>query len=164
MSAREPREYLIVRNVQSALLAMTLAGGYHYSVQAAAVKLNPDVDVETLVGETAVRPFVLLEVLPDAWVIGGTSKNRAEIKMPVRIHWVNEFTEETDEARQLMYFRGIADVERAIVLDITRGNLAFDTRIVSRALHKDPEGDGAQVWAMVDTIITVMREYGQPDS
>ncbi len=157
----EPIEYQVVRNLQTALFAITLAGGYHYSIGATAVKLDPNADIEALIGDQALRPFVILEVQPDSWLIGGTSKNRAEIKLPVTIHWVSEADELDDEARILTFFRGCADVERAITVDITRGNLAFDTRIVQRRL--DRVIDGSQVWAMVDVDIAVKREYGQPD-
>ncbi len=158
----EPREYQIVRNVQAALLSMTLAGGYHFSVQAAAVKLNADVDVDALVGETALRPFLILEVFPETWeyALHGV----VALRLPLRVHWAHEIDEVTDEARMQMFFRGCADIERALAVDVSRGGLANDTRVISRQLHRRPDGDGAEVWAMVDLEIRTRRTYGQPDS
>ena len=61
-------------------------------------------------------------------------------KTPGNIRWVSEPAESIDfddVARMLMFFRGCADVERAITRDITRGGLAAKTRAL-KVLHKAP--------------------------
>ena len=45
--------------------------------------------------------------------------------------------------------------------DITRGDLAVDTRVVKREV--DLRVEGTQVWAMVDLVVNVRRTFGQPN-
>lgn len=156
----EPTEYQIVQNLQAALQAIAVASGYHFDVAAAAVKLDPNVNVEALIRPGGPRPFIVIEVKPDSFVYSPAS--RATLTMPVTIHWVSETTPTDDTSRLLTYFRGIADVERAIVKDVSRGSRAKDTRITKRSYATAV--DGSQVWAIVDTDIETRRVYGQPDA
>ena len=82
--------------------------------------------------------------------------------LPVTIHWVGESYPHIDESRMQTFFRGCADVERAIGADPTRGGLAVDTRILQRT--EDDSTAGAQVWAVIDTEIRLYRTDGQPDA
>jgi hypothetical protein len=156
----EPNEYQIVLNLQTALLAITVVGGYHYDVAALAVKLDPNQDVEALLAPAGPRPFVVLEVKPERWEYFPASQLR--LVLPVTIYWVHDSDPTVDLSRLRTYLRGCADVERAIAVDITRGGRAVDTRIVKRT--HDAIGDGAQVWAVVDTEIITHRTFGAPDA
>lgn len=156
----DPIEYRVIRNLQAALQAISIAAGYHFDVQAVAVKLDPNVAIEALVAPDGPRPFILIDVAPERW--GMVERPRGlRLVMPVTIHWVSDSTPTVDESRQLVFLKGCADVEQAIALDITRGGLAFETRIVKREIEKAP--DGAEVWAMVDTELVVHRDYGSPN-
>ena len=157
--ALEAREYLIVRHLQSALQQITVASGYHYDVAAIAVKLDPNHAVETLLAPAGPRPFVLIEVKPDRWDYFPSMQVR--IVMPITLHWVSEAQPLDDESRMQLYFRGCADVERAIMADISRGGNATDTRVLTRVL--DTTNEGTQAWARIDTEIRVNRRYGSPD-
>lgn len=156
-----PREYLIVLNIQAALQAMRTRDGYHFNVEQIAIKLDANDDVESRIGDYAVRPFTVLQVNPDGWKVGGSRPNRADIVMPMTIFWMNETEDQTDTGRMLMFYQGFADVERALARDITRGSLAQDTLITSRTM-RDREA-GAQVWAQVDFEVRTCRTYGEPD-
>lgn len=155
----DPIEFRIIQNLQAALQAIRSEDGFHYDVQAAAVRLDPNVDIESLIGDAAQRPFVLIDAHPESW--NYQPAQQLVMVMPFTVHWISEATETTDEARLQTYFRGCADVEKAIATDITRGGLAFDTLITKRTL--DRVVDGREVWAMVDGTIRVYREYGKPN-
>jgi hypothetical protein len=154
----EPREYQIVQSLQAALQAISVAGGYYFDVVATAVKLDPNQDVEDLIAPGGPRPFVVLELKPDTWEYTPAGQLRLAVKLAV--HWVSDSTPTDDASRLQTFFRGCADVERAIALDISRGGLAVDTRITGRTL--DLAVDGAQVWAVLDVEILTRRTYGSP--
>jgi hypothetical protein len=156
----EPIEYQIVRNLQSALQLITVVGGYHFTVAATAVKLDPNQGIEALIAPTGPRPFIVIEVKPETRRYSPAKRTR--LVLPVTIHWVSESTPTIDESRLQTYFRGCADVERAIAIDIGRGGLATDTQIVDCVY--DTAIDGAQVWAQINIEISINRIYGQPDA
>ena len=156
----EPIDYQIVRNLQTALRAITVAGGYHYDVASLAVKLDPNQDIEQLIGDQALRPFVILEPTPGTWEY--QPSKRVKLTIPVTIHWVQESDPTVDESRLLTCCRGVADVEQAIAVDIFRGALAIDTRITRVRFETVP--DSAQVWVMVEIEISLIRIYGQPNT
>lgn len=153
----EPIEYRIVLDVQATLQAIRQADGYHYDVAATAVKLDPDQNAETLVAPGGARPFVLIEVHPETWVHHPASQ--VVLQMPIRLYWVYDTDPAADESLARTFFRGCADLERAIALRPDRGGYARDTRIVNR----DYRQRGPQVWVMVDLSIQVDRTFGVPD-
>lgn len=154
----EPREFRILQNLQAALLAISVAGGYHHTVAASAVKLDPDVDVESLIGATPLLPFLILDVAPDVF---SYSPQMANISLPVTVHFVNDSDVTNDLSWIREHLRLCADIEQAICQDISRGGLAIDTRIVSREAHT---GEGSRVWTMVKLDIGVRRTYGAPNA
>jgi len=154
----DPVEFRIVEHLQAALLAISVAGGYHHDVAAFAVKLDPNHDVESLIGATAKRPFAILALDPDTFSYSPSMMVR--IAMPATVHFVND-SDPTDDASWIEeYFTLCADVERAVAQDITRGGLAIDTRIVQREYRSF---QGQQVWAQVKLDIGVRRTYGSPN-
>jgi len=155
----DPIDYLVVRNLQAALGAMTVVGGYHYDLAGTAVKLDPNHKVEDFIKPDGPRPFVILDLQPEDWNYQPAKQLR--LVMPVRVHWVGESTVTDDTSRMRTFLCGCADIERAVAADVTRGGLAVDTRIVRR--QADDSTEGAQVWAIVDLEITLYRTYGQPD-
>lgn len=155
----EPREYRIVRNLQAALAAMTVAGGYFYDASATVVKLDPDHDAHALVQPGGPRPFLILDIGSEQWRYA--QANEIKLVLPVTVHWVGESDPTVDEDRVRMFYRATADVETAVAVDISRGGLAADTRIVGRQLVETVEGP--QVWAQVSLEIHLHRQYGQPN-
>jgi hypothetical protein len=155
-----PSEYQAIADLKTALLQMAVAGGYHFDIAAAAVKLDPNCDVESLIAPGGPRPFVVIEVKKDSWSF--SPAKRCTILLPVTIHWVSDSTPTDDVSRLLTFFQGCADVERAIAVDVSRGGHAMDTRITGRSYATAL--DGAQVWAMVDVDLPTRRVYGQPDA
>jgi hypothetical protein len=155
----EPIEYQIVLNLQTALLAIAVAGGAHYNVAGGAVKLDPNQNVEALITPGGPRPFVLIEIKPERREYFPSSQ--LHLFRPIAIHWVSDSDATVDSSRLQVALRGVADVERAIALDITRGGLAYETRIVDTNLDAFP--DHAEVWTVTETEIVLHRTYGEPD-
>lgn len=154
----EPIEYLIVRNLQTALLAIAVASGYHFTVAALAVKLDPNQDVESIIAPDGPRPFVIIEVNPETREYAPASQTT--LRIPIRIHWIHDSDPTVDESFLQTFYRGCADIERAVAVDTGRGGRATDTRLVACAY----DTLGAQVWAKVDLLIKVDRTYGAPDA
>ena len=155
----EPLEFRIIQNLQTALRAISVANGYHHDIAALAVKLDPDQDVESLIGDEALRPFLILALSPDAYEYV-EKPVRILLRMPFIIHVINNTDPKEDDSKLQTYLRLCADVETAIAIDIERGDLATDTRIFEREMH---ELEGQQVWAMVKGEIREHRTYGAPN-
>lgn len=155
----EPIEYRVVLSIQAALQAITIAGGYHYDVVSAAVKLDPNVAVETLINPGGTRPLILIEVNPVEWEY--QPAHRTKVRLPLTVHWVKDSTPTDDTSRMLAFFRGCADIEKAITVDITRGGLASDTRITRETF--DTAVEGSRVWAQVEMTAHLHRTYGSPN-
>ena len=158
----DPIEYQIVKSLQTALLAISIAGGYHFDVAALTVKLDPNHKVEDLIAPDGPRPFLIVEPTPENLQYFPASQVR--LVMPVTIHWVSDATPTDDDSRLLTYFKGCADVEKAIAKDEatrTHGGLAVDTTIVKRTF--ETAVDGAQVWASIDLEIVLHRTFGVPN-
>jgi hypothetical protein len=154
----EPNEYQILLNLQQALQQIAVSGGYYFDVDPAAVRLDVNVDDEALAGAGRLRPFIVLEPQPESWEY--SPAKQLLLVMPVLIHWVGDAAESSDPVRLQTFFRGCADVERAIAVDVQRGGLAADTRITERTL--DATTDGSTVWARVKTEMRIHRAFGQP--
>lgn len=155
----EPIEFRIVQNLQADLRAIGVADGYHIPITDVAVKLDPNHAVDTINAPDGARPLVLIEVNPESWIYEPTSQ--VKLIMPITVHWVSESDPTDDESRMRTYFRGCADVEKAIAVDLSRGGLAVDTRIEKRTF--DTAVDGSQVWARIELRIQLHRTYGQPN-
>lgn len=154
----EPHEFQVVQSLQDALQTITVGGGYHYTVNPAAVLLDLDPGVEALTAPGGFRPFIVLELGEERWELVEKPFGLLLV-VPWTIYWVHDM-DPTNEASFLQtYYRGCADVERAIAADVNRGGLATETRIVQRT----PSRIGAQVWATIDGDCRVYRTYGQPD-
>ncbi len=165
----EPIEYLVMLDLQTALRQISIHDGYFHDVAGLAVKLDPNQGVEELVDPNGARPFLVLEKRPERWeysgavdyLLGGTpGMDQFLLTMPVVIHWINRSDPTIDESRMQEFFRGCADIETAIGIDRTRGNLAVDTRVTQRTY--DEAFDSAQVWAMVEAEVRIYRTLGLP--
>ncbi len=154
----EPVEYRVLQHLQTALRAITVAGGYWYDVATLAVKLDANSAVEDLIGDSALRPFYILEAPADRFEY--QPSERVRVLMPFRVHAVHESNPTVDADWIKTYFRLCADVERAIAVDIHRGGLATDTRVQTREFRTF---EGSQVWAIVAGEIRVPRLYGAPN-
>lgn len=156
----EPLDYQIVLNLQTALAAMTTAGGYHYTMPVGAVRLNADANVEDLRKDAGMRPFILFELGEQRWGRDQYQPNmRIAHILQVGIAWVQDSDSADDTSLLKTFFRGAADVEKAITADVTRGGLATDTTIAG----VERTGEGAEVWAVVIAEIKTYRTFGRPN-
>lgn len=156
----DPIDYLIVRDLQTALRGIAVSSGYHSTVAAVAVKLDPDQDVESLILPDGQRPLAILAVAPEAWDYAPA--NQVHITWPITVHWIADSDPTDDTSRMHAYLCGCADVERAIAIDSSRGGRAVDTRILKRAM--DGSIGGAAVWAVIELEVSFHRTFGAPDA
>ncbi len=156
----EPVDFLVVTNLQTALRAIAVASGYHYDVTSAAVKLDPNQAVEDLVRPDGLRPFVLLEPKPATWDYG--FDRQVTRWVPLTIHWVHDADPTDDTSRLKTFYRGCADVEKAVAADLTRGGYGKDTQIVEQVY--DEGRDGSQVWARTEVRVLLERQFGSPNA
>lgn len=160
----DPIEFRIITNMQTALQSIRRVDGYHHDLESVAVRLDPNYDIEALVGEATVeadsplRPFIVLVTSPDLFDYYPSKQLR--LLMPFIIHAVNDSDPTDDQELQKTYFKLCADVETAIAIDVTRGALATDTRILEREMH---EPIGQLVWSMIKGEIRLQRTYGAPN-
>ena len=166
----EPLEFRALQALQAALQGVAGAG-YYYDLAASAVKLDPDQGVDELLEAFGPRPYVILEVTPDRWAYN-YGADQVKVVLPVTVHWVHEPTRTSDQMlgepesahdadRLQVFWRGCADVERAIGRDVHLGGLVTDTRILNRRWVPS-EQDSQRIWAAIETEITLHRTYGQP--
>jgi hypothetical protein len=156
MSLPEPNEYQMVLNLQAALLAIAVASGYYHDLSPTAVRLDANANIEELIGENQVRPFVLINVLPETRTYSPAM--RVDIATPIEIHFVNEPPDPDDATRLREFFRARADIERAVTRDITRGGTAIDTKILDNSLE---QVDGTSlVWTKTQLRVLSRRVYG----
>jgi hypothetical protein len=154
----EPITFRVVQNLQAALEAISIVGGYFHDVAQTAVKLDPNVNVETLIGDQRLRPFVIIEVGPEPFEY--QPAKRLKQRIPIVIHAVHDSDPADDSSWLKTFTRLCADVEQAITKDISRGGVASDTRVVTTEFKSF---DGQLVWAFVSIEIVVHRTYGAPN-
>jgi hypothetical protein len=162
----EPVDFRILQILQGAFQGLDVRTGAYATVNATAVKLDPDIDVETLLGSQAVRPFVLLEQLPDA-PDDECEKGNIGITLNFRAHYVADSDATDDASRARTYARANADIERAVAgvffaTPSPLGMLSRSIKVVRRAY--DTVQNGAQIWTLNDLAVRVERDYGQPDT
>lgn len=165
----EPLDFLLLANLKAALQAIRVADGYYYGVDDAAVKMDAETTIDELVGPESLRPFVLIEPRPEEWEYHPSGE--VLYSVPLTLHWVHdplpmsdallgEPAQAEDASRMRVYYRGVADIEKAITRDTSRGGRSVDTRITGRRWN--PVNSGQDVWAEIDIELKVYRTYGVP--
>ena len=163
----EPIDFRILANLKAALQAIAVSAGFYYDVDDAAVKLDADHGVEEMLAPNGPRPCLVIELRQESWEYHAAGE--VLYTMPLTVHWwhtpappadalLGEPTPPQDEDRMQMYFRGVADIEKSVTADTSRGGLAVDTRITDRRWN--PVNGGNDVWAEVDLELRVYRTYG----
>jgi hypothetical protein len=155
----EPLEHQIVLDVQTALQGIAIASGYFYDVAAAAVSVDPADHIEALTGVLDLQPFLIVEVSPGRQ-IEYLPASRMRETIPIDITAAADAAPLVATSRLNVFQRLKADVEKAIVADVTRSGLAVDTRITD--VQMGMMVGGARVLAVVSADVRVYREYGAP--
>ncbi|HXV60649.1 MAG TPA: hypothetical protein VEK15_08145 [Vicinamibacteria bacterium] len=161
----EPIEYGIVKNMQAALQGIKQTAGYHHTVEALAIKLDPNHKVEDLKPEDGRRPFVLADwSSPDA-LDSFEKPDRMLRNWPVTVHAIGDVDVESDDARALKHFQLCADVETAVIAAWKAGTLGSTVQnvlLASRELRLN-EPEGREVWSIIGWVIQHRRELGVPN-
>lgn len=158
----EPIEYQIALNVQNTLKGIAVASGYFHTVASLAVKLDPNHKVEDLIAGAnppPPRPWLVLEWLQDQ-IEYDERPNRVKIQQLGVIHLVHNTDPTDDTSKMKTFFRLCADAEQALAVDVTRGSLAYETRVLGRTMS---ELERNEIWVSVAFVVVGKRTYGKPN-
>lgn len=169
MPTTEPFDYRLFAGLKAALRAISVANGYYYDVAHAAVKLDAEHGVEDLVAPNGPRPAIIIELRSEVWEYLGSGE--VHYAIPATLHWLGtavpledavsgEPTPPDDEDRMRVYFRGLADIEKAITRDESLGGVSQKAQITDRRWNH--VNGGQDVWAEVDVEFGNYRTYGAP--
>jgi hypothetical protein len=151
----------ILKNVRTTLQANTVAGGYNYTVAAGSVSLDPTVNLMTINGVDL--PFIVIEATPDGNIQYFPSEQKYEIfrlNLIARVDAINGALDPT--ARADAWEKMIADFEKALTVDHTRGGNAVDTRLGTPAPFV---GVGSPICVIVQPVdVKFYRRYGDPNA
>ena len=157
----EPVGYRILLNLQETLEGISKSAGYHFTVAAGAVSVDPLDAVEIIVGRATESPFFVIEAGVGGRPTYQPSNQLIEV-LPANINaFANAEAQRDMVARVKTYERLCADIEKAVVVDITRGGLAGDTRIVSKQMNVT--SGSLRVVAVVQLEMRLRRFYGSPN-
>ncbi|MCP4200650.1 MAG: hypothetical protein GY769_01790 [bacterium] len=154
----EPLEYQIIKDLQESLRAISIVSGFFHDVNRVAVKLDADAKIEELIGSSGLRPFIILEI--ETEIFQHFPSEQLRLRMPFTVHFVNDTDPTEDDDLLRSHLRASADIEKAISVDITRGKLAHETKIVGRE-KRDYEGQ--LIWSLISIEILNNRTYGEPN-
>ena len=164
----EPNEYRLVLALQAAIRRLRTADGYFFDIDDDAVKLDGDEDIERLTAADGPRPFAIIEPRPESWTY---SPGSVVIEQPFTVFVATDAVAAadpitgapaptTDADRMRTFWRLVADVERAIGVDVSLGGTCVDARITRRTWLRDIESQ--MVVAEIELDAKVYREYGKP--
>lgn len=157
----EPIQYDILLNVQTALRAISTAGGYHHDVASGAVSIDAADGLELLMATLIHDPFFVVEFSSTSQPDYFPAEQMREF-LPIMISAAANAEQITKESKAKTYAHLCSDIEKALVVDHTRGALATDTRIGPKQWFFGG-GNSTRVLATVDVVVRVYREYGKPD-
>lgn len=153
-----PIEFGVIKDLQAALQAIDQADGYHHTVTAASVKLDPNESAESQRASGGQRPYIMIELGEDAHDQAERPMG-VQLELPLIVHWIHDAADNDDDSLLLTYLQGCSDVEKAIAIDVSRGGRASNTRITSRRL----EFTGSEVWALIGVVVRLRRGFGEPN-
>ena len=149
----------LIQNVADSLRAINAASGYYLTVQPESVKTEP-ADLLTAPGPNL--PMFLVAASQRAPRIFHPSK-RVRETVAVDITAAADVGDTTDPTAKLTACEQLAaDMEKALALDITRGQIAMVTRVLDPQFWMNM-GNQARVIVVQPVDIEVQRIYGQPD-
>lgn len=137
--------------------AMTVAGGYHYDIQAASVVSDP---VNILTVPAALLPFILVEPSPSTRVYQPASLVMIDAEFLVTFRLMADGTDPTRKAQAGENF--FQDLERAIASNFTLGGLVIDTRVQEPDGPMVGMGDNNNVFGILKLKTQYIRPYGTP--
>ena len=156
----EPIEYDIVLDYQSTLRTISVVGGYFHDVDTNAVSIDPADHFEMMTGTLLYSPYILIEISSARPPKYFPAMQMLEV-LSVDITVVADAVQLVAASRYQTYERLAADVEQALVVDITRGGRVSDTKIVDRQMLWT--AGGQRVVAAIQTEARLHREYGKPN-
>ncbi len=147
----------IRKDLQASLQAMTLAGGYHWDVKPTSVVRDP-VNLE-LVSPTETPFFVLGETEP----VKREFFPALQLEDQILVMLYGRVDGFGQDAKDDAFENVIADIEKALNVDIKRGGHASDTRLRQPfASATGLQNQTMVIFAQPIEVRLEMRTYGQP--
>ncbi len=167
--ATEPVDYRLMAALKASLQGISQSSGYFYDLDDQAVKLDPEHGVEEMTAANGPRPCVIVEAQVETWEYHPAGE--VLYTLPVIVHWIHapapladavlgEPVPPQDEDRMRMYYRGVADVEKAIAENSALNAITSGAKITGRRWN--PVNGGNDVWAEVDVEFRIYPTYGSP--
>ena len=148
----------IQQSLATAIRAMTVAGGYTYNVQATSVMLDP-VNLETL--SPAMLPAFYVHI-DSPGERGFLSPMRVKDRLNFTVVARADATGLAFDRKHTTFAALVADLEKALTVDITRGGLATDTKLGQPEAPLMQLGNGNIVVVVQPVSVLTYRVYGQP--
>ena len=149
----------IRKNLQAALQAISRASGYHNDVKATSVRRDP---VYLLTVPPTELPFFVLgetDPLQRVFTPALGVEDHILVKLYARVDSPGLDTSQKDDAFENL----LADIERALTVDITRGGNASDTRLhPAEAAAMGAANQPIVILSQAIEIRGALRIYGQP--
>jgi len=148
----------IRKSVQAALQAMSVAGGYHWDVKPSSVVRDP---VSLLTVAATETPFFVLgetEPMNRTFFPAMEMEDAILLRLYARVDAPGLEANRKDDAFENL----IADIEKALTVDITRGQNAIDTRLHQPEASATGLPNQNMVLVMQPIEIRTHRQYGQP--
>lgn len=156
----EPLSYRILLDLQEALRGIFAGGGYFFTVAPESVSVDPLDALAVVTGASSPSPFFVVYML----ALGRPEyhpANRIREFLPVSIIAFANAEANNPTSWVKTCERLVADIEKAILVDHTRGGLAGDTRITGRLMR--PVTGSLRVEVVVQLEIRMYRFYGSPN-
>lgn len=151
----DSKRLAIIKNIQAALQAISVASGYNYTVPAASVVYDPAVNLLGMNG--ADLPFMVIEATPDGGKDYYPAEQLREI-FRVNIYARIDVDSSDPTARATGWERLAQDIEKALTQDLTRGGNAVDTRL---GVPSPFIGVGSNIVILLQPVeIRIYRSYG----
>jgi hypothetical protein len=161
----DPIEFRIVKSLQAALRLIATSGGYHYTVQGLAVKLDPEHEIEKLIPGAdppfgPPRPFFVLDMTGNDAFEYPERSGRVRRVMPVTVFAIHDSDPTDDDSKLEVFNRLCADIETALVASGSHGGLSMGVTLRSRRMH---DREGQEILAQVSGEVPLHRRYGFPN-
>lgn len=157
MAVNDPRELQLLQSLQTALRAMTVAGGYLFTVKSTSVVLDADNIFD--VSDTEL-PFFIVEPTDDG-------SRSFEPALQLEDEFVATITARYDakgadpDRRNSLGLRLAGEIEKALTVDIERDGLAADTRLRKPQIFTSLSGE-QPVIVVQRVAMKLFRTYGDP--
>lgn len=153
----ESNRFLLLQDVQTALRAISVAGGYFFDVENDAVSLDPMNQIAAMTGELLYDPFFVIELAPTEDPPLFPSSQLID-ELVIRISAATDAEQLEDDGLLKAFTRLTSDIEKAVEVDVTRSGLC--SRHTMGGCQMGLIAGTTRVFAVCETNARVHRTHG----